>query len=41
MAKIGQITGPPGSGKTTSLELMNPKKLVICDADRNGPSWAG
>lgn len=38
MAIVGQLTGPPGSGKTTSLEDMVSKEVVYIDCDRNGLS---
>lgn len=36
MAVIGQITGPPGSGKTFSLNQLDPTKVFFIDADRKG-----
>lgn len=41
MAKLIQISGLPGTGKTTSLEFLDPKETFIFDCDKKGLSWAG
>ncbi len=41
MAKLIQISGGPGTGKTTSLEKFNEKEVFIIDCDKKGLSWAG
>jgi hypothetical protein len=41
MAVLVQLSGLPGTGKTTSAETLDPKKTFIVDADKKGLSWAG
>ncbi len=41
MALILQLTGKPGTGKTTSYKTLDPTSTVIFDADGKGLSWAG
>jgi hypothetical protein len=41
MAKLIQISGLPGTGKTTGLEFLDPKQTFIIDCDKKGLSWAG
>lgn len=41
MAKVICIAGESGSGKTTSLENLNPAETYIIDADKKGLSWRG
>ena len=36
-----QITGLPGSGKTTGVESLNPDTTYYIDADKKGLSWVG
>ena len=35
------IYGQPGSGKTSSLESLDPASTIIIDADKKGLSWQG
>lgn len=35
------IYGQPGSGKTSSLENLDPASTIIIDADKKGLGWAG
>lgn len=41
MAKVICVAGESGSGKTTSLRNLDPKKTYIIDSDRKGLSWKG
>lgn len=41
MSRVIAIAGESGSGKTTSLRLLDPKTTYIIDADRKGLSWKG
>ena len=41
MAKVICIAGESGSGKTTSLRKLDPKKTYIFDCDKKGLSWRG
>ena len=41
MSRVICVAGESGSGKTTSLRLLNPKETFIIDADRKGLSWKG
>jgi broad-specificity NMP kinase len=41
MSTLIQLSGPPGSGKTTSVEKLNPNETFFIDADRKGLAWAG
>lgn len=41
MSRVIVIAGESGSGKTTSLRNLDPKKTYIVDADRKGLSWKG
>lgn len=41
MAKLIQISGLPGTGKTTGLEFLDPKETFVIDCDKKGLSWAG
>lgn len=41
MANLVQISGLPGSGKTTGLRFLPPKETVVIDTDKKGLSWAG
>ena len=41
MSKAIMILGASGSGKTTSLEKLDPKQTVYIDADGKGLSWKG
>lgn len=39
MAVLVQLSGLPGTGKTTSAESLDPKKTFFIDADKKGLSW--
>lgn len=41
MSKAIMILGASGSGKTTSLEKLDPKQTFYIDADGKGLSWKG
>ena len=41
MSKAIMIIGASGSGKTTSLEKLDPKQTFYIDADGKGLSWKG
>lgn len=41
MAKVIGIIGESGSGKTTSMEGLDPKTTIYIDADKKGLSWKG
>lgn len=41
MSRVICIAGESGSGKTTSLRLLDPASTYIIDADRKGLSWKG
>lgn len=41
MAKVICIAGESGSGKTTSMEHLDPKETFYIDCDRKGLSWKG
>lgn len=41
MSKAIMIIGTSGSGKTTSLEKLDPKQTFYIDADGKGLSWKG
>ena len=41
MSKAIMILGASGSGKTTSLEHLDPKLTFYIDADGKGLSWKG
>ena len=41
MSKAIMILGTSGSGKTTSLEKLDPKQTFYIDADGKGMSWRG
>lgn len=41
MSKCIMILGTSGSGKTTSLEKLDPKQTFYIDADGKGLSWKG
>lgn len=41
MSKVICIAGESGSGKTTSMEKLNPKETYYVDADKKGLSWKG
>ena len=41
MSKAIMILGASGSGKTTSLEKLDPKQTFYIDADGKGMSWKG
>lgn len=41
MAKVICIAGESGSGKTTSMRNLDPKKTYYIDADKKGLSWKG
>jgi len=41
MAKLIQISGLPGTGKTTGLRYLDPKETFVIDCDKKGLSWAG
>lgn len=41
MSKAIMILGASGSGKTTSLEKLDPKQTFYIDADGKGLSWRG
>lgn len=41
MARIIGIMGESGSGKTTSLRNLNPKRTIYMDCDKKGLSWKG
>mgnify|MGYP004523500983 CR=1 FL=1 len=41
MSKAIMILGTSGSGKTTSLEKLDPKQTFYIDADGKGLSWKG
>lgn len=41
MSKVICIFGESGSGKTTSMEKLNPKETYYIDADKKGLSWKG
>lgn len=41
MATLVQISGLPGTGKTTGLEFLPPSETAVANADKKGLSWAG
>lgn len=41
MSKVICIAGESGSGKTTSMENLNPEETYYIDADKKGLSWKG
>ena len=41
MSKVIAIMGESGSGKTTSLEKLDPKQTYYIDCDKKGLSWKG
>lgn len=41
MSKVICIAGESGSGKTTSMEKLDPKHTYYIDADKKGLSWKG
>lgn len=41
MATLVQISGLPGTGKTTGVETLPPKETFVINADKKGLSWAG
>ena len=41
MSKVICIAGESGSGKTTSMEKLNPKETYYIDCDKKGLSWKG
>jgi len=41
MSKVICIAGESGSGKTTSMEKLNPEETYYIDADKKGLSWKG
>ena len=41
MAKIIQLSGGPGTGKTFSAKSLDAKKTYYIDADGKGLPWAG
>ncbi len=41
MAKVIGIMGESGSGKTTSMQNLDPKTTFYIDADKKGLSWKG
>lgn len=41
MSKVICIMGESGSGKTTSMRNLDPKKTVYIDCDKKGLSWKG
>lgn len=41
MAKVIGIMGESGSGKTTSMQKLDPKTTFYIDADKKGLSWKG
>ena len=41
MAKVIGLMGESGSGKTTSLRNLEPKKTVYIDCDKKGLNWKG
>lgn len=41
MSRVLAVAGESGSGKTTSLNGLDPKTTFIIDADRKGLSWRG
>ena len=41
MAKVIGIIGESGSGKTTSMRNLDPKKTFYIDCDKKGLSWKG
>ena len=41
MATVIGIMGESGSGKTTSLRMLDPSSTYIIDADKKGLSWRG
>lgn len=41
MSKVICIAGESGSGKTTSMEKLDPKQTYYIDADKKGLSWKG
>lgn len=41
MAKVIAVMGESGSGKTTSMQNLDPKTTFYIDADRKGLSWRG
>lgn len=41
MSKVICIAGESGSGKTTSMEKLNPDETYYIDADKKGLSWKG
>lgn len=41
MSKVICIAGESGSGKTTSMEKLNPDETYYIDCDKKGLSWKG
>lgn len=41
MATLVQVSGLPGTGKTTGIETLDPKETFVIDCDKKGLSWAG
>lgn len=41
MSKVIAIMGESGSGKTTAMRNLDPKKTYYIDADKKGLSWKG
>lgn len=41
MSKVICIAGESGSGKTTSMEKLNPEETYYIDCDKKGLSWKG
>lgn len=41
MATLVQVSGLPGTGKTSGLYTFNPKELFVIDCDKKGLAWAG
>lgn len=41
MSRVIGIMGESGSGKTTSLRNLPPKKTFYCDCDKKGLNWKG
>lgn len=41
MAKIIGVMGESGTGKSTSMENLDPKKTLIVDCDKKGLPWPG
>ena len=41
MAKLIQLSGDPGTGKTFSMKTLDPKSTYFIDADGKGLPWKG